>query len=303
MDNNHIAKAGSHKKAITHKPSQTTQPTSSSVFRPDRPAGCLIKPNIKRPLPQQQLFKIYEDDPVRMKKKRQKHETQPSKNVVENNATPFDCEDKENKVAVSQNPTSYSNTILNAIKGGRKETLLAYIRSNGVDAQVMGKTLLIHACRYGNLASIDCLIENNAQVNLEHKAGRDALYYAIDKGHLEAVKRLLQVVSKSESIHEKLIQVVKKGNPEMFRAFLAKGINPTLVDDNDENALSTAMSLDQFEIFNDIVKFIQDNHSEKQIYCEGLDKAMCHCKKSYQDILIHLLDSKQQPDNVSIKIS
>jgi ankyrin repeat protein len=106
-----------------------------------------------------------------------------------------------------------------------------------------GHTALQFAVRWGRMDLVAMLLEHGARADTTDRYGTSALQTAVDQGHLEIVKLLVECLG-SQALHEGdsrgkvlLHSALKWGSEEMVMYLLSKGPWPTVRDQNGETAL------------------------------------------------------------------
>ena len=130
-----------------------------------------------------------------------------------------------------------ASTELRVHKGG--ETALVVIASTSADLPALGipaaellldcgaevnavgdygRTPLMHAARNGNAAMVDTLLARSANVHMKDTDGENALVIAVDQGHLDAARALLEAGADADSTNQQsrtvaMFAVLKKNVP------------------------------------------------------------------------------------------
>ncbi len=130
----------------------------------------------------------------------------------------------------------------------------------------MGETLVVTACRVGNLEVFEALLKDGADVNVVRHDGKSALHLAVDSDSarsFEMFETLLKTavdlqMDVQDSMGETAIATAcRVGNLEVFEALLKAGADVNVVRHDGKSALHLAVDSDSarsFEMFDTLLK-------------------------------------------------
>jgi ankyrin repeat protein len=103
----------------------------------------------------------------------------------------------EHNVTINENFTENEiNSIFFRIIIDKNINSLKYIIKNGANVNCfigsLKSTPLMYACLFNDMTTVKCLVENNANLNIDNTQGNTALAYAISKHNLELVDYLIE---------------------------------------------------------------------------------------------------------------
>ncbi len=142
-------------------------------------------------------------------------------------------------------------SLMMASEGGFIEIARKLLEAGAdINAQPTGWTALHYASDTGNKDMVDLLFSYDASPDSGLKRGQEEgnrnlwvatpLMFAVDKGHFEVAKRLLEagadVNAQTAEGNTALIVAAKKERPEMIKLLLAAGANTELKDNDDYRA-------------------------------------------------------------------
>lgn len=125
--------------------------------------------------------------------------------------------------------------------------MMELFHSRGADLNkpnALGEQALLHAAWKGHLAAVRWLLDHGAKVSREGKAW-SALHYAVFAGHAEVVRELLargaDINGRSTNGSTPLMMAAREGREEIATRLLAAGARADLVNDAGEGAADWAM--------------------------------------------------------------
>ncbi len=156
------------------------------------------------------------------------------------------------------------NAHTKAVEHNDMDYVQKYLSENDIDSAVFrGMTLLMVAAEKGNVALINYLVEQGADVNVVREpGGRTALRYAIEQDYTVIVRYLLDngadVLQKNESNWTALMTAAKYGNVEILTMLVEAGADIRVKTLKGLTALQIASDNKHFEAFFYLSKFYQD---------------------------------------------
>lgn len=132
-----------------------------------------------------------------------------------------------------------------------------------------GRTLLHVACRTGNVALVDYLLEQNVMVNPVDSSGNTPLLLAIQRDYLKIAEKLIEkggdVRNQSDYLAYIICDAAKSGHVPKIRLLVAAGVNVNIFDFQGRTAGHAAVINNQIEI----VKFLKE-HTEFNWDCKDV---------------------------------
>lgn len=138
-----------------------------------------------------------------------------------------------------------------AAKHGLNKALEVLIKKGGDPSLSTGyekdSSLLLDALNDEKIDIVRVLIQNEADVNMVNKLGKNALALALEKPNLEEF--LMPIISQTKNVDKRLgyyndetalMQACKMGNVQAIKALLQYNSNPNLFDRNGKTALHIA---------------------------------------------------------------
>ena len=165
--------------------------------------------------------------------------------ILVDGGTQVDCQGK-----------SGHTPLYNAVLRGHRK-ISSYLLENGANPNFQGDRRLapIHANFFismggDSVAMLDLMLRHNGNVGLEDQSGRIPMNYAISRGDLPAIRKLMssgtQVTHTTKSEDTFLIQAVRQRNPELIDYFLNTSIDINATNKKGLSALSAAVTNKDF---------------------------------------------------------
>jgi len=127
-----------------------------------------------------------------------------------------------------------------------------------------GWSYLLHACKYGDLETVQLLLKNGANISLKDGEGKGALYWAAcNVDHEEAVKLIKLIIMTKVDVDEKTDQgrtalsgALTQINPGAVKVLLKSKANPNPQFENGDTALDYAIGIS--------ARFIEEEDENRQ---------------------------------------
>jgi len=150
------------------------------------------------------------------------------------------------------------------------------------------KTPLMIAAETGDLEALRGILTNVAGTDIDESTpfGLNALGYAAIKGHMEAVKLLLNAGAQLSASGEiTTLQAGLSGGLEIIRLLIAEGADVNCRNRYGDTALMTAAALGYLEIVNELLKSGADPDIKDNNFATALDHARQHERQEVLDAL------------------
>ena len=147
----------------------------------------------------------------------------------------------------------------------RRRRILKYLREAGATEEGSRELLLVKAAKQGKVGEVEALIDIGAKVNQLVPNYDTALSQAVENGHLEVVRTLLDEGA-DPNVHERcrapLLKAAEAGELAIAQQLLNAGANPhasNAFDEDGEWEGYTALDLAQRKGHRDLVKLLRQN--------------------------------------------
>lgn len=165
----------------------------------------------------------------------------PSENIIRGDfkVTPFDDVSGLTKEEKRKLKSQYDNVnvLLRLIESGSREKFQEKVLEIGADSSLQnqdGKTALMGVAEVGDNHLARFLLEQNVDINIKDKDGRNAYRYAKDHNR-NTIVNLLKVAHKKQG--DQLIQYSQDGKLDEFEAMLKTGVDPQYAFANSKHLL------------------------------------------------------------------
>ncbi|MBP5426387.1 MAG: ankyrin repeat domain-containing protein [Clostridiales bacterium] len=191
---------------------------------------------------------------------------------------------------------------IKASKTGDKEKVSKLIntRISVNTCDLMGTTVLMHACNNNNIEVVKILLEQGANVNMQNMRGITALHIACDKENIEIVKVLLSYgasVCLADDIagNTALHWAVARNNIAIAEVLLGTGVNIDIPSKIGATSLHLACLTGNKKI----VQFLIDKGANVDAVCgkKGLGLTPLHVACTYTDAF------KKDKESIKVKVN
>lgn len=161
-------------------------------------------------------------------------------------------------------------------------------------ADQSGNTLLIIAARNANLDLLDFLLRNRSNVLKRNKYGDSAIMVAAFRGHVPAVRRLLDAGAPADNDGWNALHYAAfGGHTEVLRSLVERGVDLDSTAPNGQTALMLASSTGKLET----VKILIDADADMDLEdFEGRTALMLAEKNERKDVAEYLRESGAYED-------
>jgi len=156
-----------------------------------------------------------------------------------------------------------------------------------------GSTPLMGAANEGNLQVVKVLLLAGAKADARNVDGKTAYKYASEKGHTE-IARILQDPQRAKllakrALEKELINFLEGGNLELFKGLIGLGLNPNMLDDEENFVLVKAVENASLDTIKTLVEAGADVNVRDPVY--RASPLMIAAQKGRVDIVNFLIES------------